>query len=57
MTTERTRPSVNRGHLTSAFSGRLTSALSNQAPLENTRTPGGSPKFGLDILKEGSATA
>ena len=27
MTTERTRPSVNRGHLTSVFSGQLTSVL------------------------------
>jgi hypothetical protein len=31
MTTQRTRPSVNRGHLTSVFSGQLPSALTRLA--------------------------
>ena len=29
MTADRTRPSVNRGHLTSVFSGQVTSALTS----------------------------
>jgi len=32
MTPDRTRPSVNRGHLTSVFSGQLTSVLTPQLP-------------------------
>jgi hypothetical protein len=43
MTPDRTRPSVNRGHLTSVFSGQLTSALTSRTAFSRiavTRLPG-----------------
>ena len=40
MTSDRTRPSVNRGHLTSVFSGQLTSALTLLAGLSVEGTGG-----------------
>ena len=57
MTTERTRPSVNPGHLTSVFSGQLNFGLLTPGPARPPPSPGPplSNRFAIQAEPRGGA--